>query len=338
MGTRHGLALLGVLSVLGVLSGQSTGSAEPLPCRDDDRLSETAAALLLSGEPISSTLLLRRAREHGFDGVAVHARESANAENLTAWLDALREGAEGTAVCGEAQSESRRLVLASLRGGSLQRDGDKLRGSLEPGFREPSLVVESGAGELVSLPVSRAQLTSGFSLPSELHARRVQLIAESASGPRPVAELALVADGFVESPGEPAKGPKKRSIESMLAQVSAFRRGLGVSTLRDNRLLTESAQRHATRVCELGKLAHRFEGEDPELRLAREHVSARGVGEVLARAESSDRAFQALLDSPSHRLALGRKDFTDAGVGQASDKKGQICLVVLMASWPRRTP
>jgi uncharacterized protein YkwD len=341
MGNRHLPALLSgliALSALGVLNELSKALAEPLACRDDDRLSETAAALLLGGEPISATVLLQRAREHGFDGVAVHARESANAENVTAWLAALREGGEGSLVCGEAQSESRRLVLASLRGGSLQRDGDKLRGALEPGFREPSLVVESGAGELVSLPVTQAQLTAGFAIPGQLHARRVQLIAESASGPRPVAELALVRDGFVGSSGEAAQGPKKRSIDSMLAQLSAFRRGLGVSTLRDNRLLTESAQRHATHVCELGKLAHRFEGEDPELRLSREHVSARGVGEVLARAESSDRAFQALLDSPSHRLALSRKDFTDAGVGQASDKKGQICLVVLMASWPRRTP
>jgi uncharacterized protein YkwD len=321
-----------------LFASSSPAVAEPLPCRDDDRLSETAAALLLSREPISSSVLLKRAREHGFDGVAVHARESANAENLTPWLAALRDKGEGSVVCGEAQTESRRLVLASVRGGTLSREGDTLRGALEPGFREPSLVVESGAGELVSLPLTRAQLTSGFVVPAELHARRVQLIAESASGPRPVAELALVADGFAESTEEVATGPKKRSVNSLLAQLSAFRRGIGVSTLRDNRLLTESAQRHADRVCELGKLAHRVEGEDPELRLQREHVSARGVGEVLARAETSDRAFKALLDSPSHRMALSKKDFTDAGVGQASDKKGQICLVVLMASWPRRTP
>jgi uncharacterized protein YkwD len=124
----------------------------------------------------------------------------------------------------------------------------------------------------------------------------------------------------------------------LLGQLGSFRRGLGLGALRDNRLLSESAQRHASRLCELGKLAHRVEGEDPELRLKREHVTARGVGEVLARAESSDRAWQTLLDSPSHRMALSRRDFTDAGIGQASDKKGQVCLVVLMASWPRRAP
>lgn len=319
--------------------GLGAARAEPLPCLDDDRLSEAAAALLLSGEPISAGVLLARAREHGFDGVAVHARESGSEANLKDWLLVLTEGGEGRAVCGEARTESRRLVLASLRGGSLSREGSTLRGALEPGFREPSLVVEAGDGELVSLPVSTGQLRAGFALPDALHARRVQLIAESASGPRPVAELSLSGEPSASAlGGDSAKGPKMRPREALLGQLGSFRKGIGVSSLRDNRLLSESAQRHATKLCELGKLAHRVEGEDPERRLEREHVSARGVGEVLARAESADRAFQALLESPSHRMALSRRDFTDAGIGQASDRKGQVCLVVLMASWPRRMP
>jgi uncharacterized protein YkwD len=328
---------LGFLCCL--LAPLGSARAEPLPCREDDRLSETAASLLMSGEPIASTVLLHRAREHGYDGVSLHARESAQEDNLRSWVGSLRSSGEGTVVCGEASTESRRLVLAGLRGGSLRRAGEQLYGTLEPGFKEPSLVVETGEGELKSLPVSKQQLAQGFRLPSELAARRVQLIAESASGPRPVAELSFVALEPGASPeAEPESKGKTRSVETLLGQLGSFRRGIGQGSLRDNRLLMESAQKHAVRLCELGKLAHRVEGEDPELRLKREHVSARGVGEVLSRAESSDRAFQALLDSPSHRLALSRKDFTDAGIGQASDKKGQVCLVVLMASWPRRAP
>jgi uncharacterized protein YkwD len=126
--------------------------------------------------------------------------------------------------------------------------------------------------------------------------------------------------------------------EPLLAQLSAFRRSAGVGALRENRLLAQSAQGHATRICALGQLAHRIAGEDPELRLRREHVGARGVGEVLARAETAEGAFRALLESASHRLALSRREFTDAGIGQARDAKGRVCLVVLMAAWPRRLP
>ena len=328
--------LLACALLLAVVLASET-HADALPCREDERLSETAASLLMSGEPISSAVLLARARAHGFDGVSLHARESATESNLRSWLSGLRAGGEGSVVCGEASNESRRLVLASLRGGSLRAEGSLLLGALEPGFSEPSLVVETAEGELKSLPTTRDQLARGFTLPTALAARRVQLIAESASGPRPVAELSFGPKASAPAHGD-EQGPKTRSVESLLGQLLSFRRAAQLGGLRENRLLADSAQRHAGRLCELGKLAHRVEGEDPELRLRREHVAARGVGEVLARAESSDRAWQALLDSPSHRMALSRRDFTDAGIGQASDKKGQVCLVVLLASWPRRIP
>ncbi len=220
------------------------------------------------------------------------------------------------------------------------RGGALVRGALEPGFGAPSLVIESADRELVSMPVTVEQLGAGIVLPAE--ARRVQLVAESESGPRPVAELALEAAPPVtwpdSAPNADAGTPRQRSSEALLGELVAFRRTQGAGMLRPNRLLAQSAQRHAERVCELGKLAHRLEGEDPELRLQREHVAARGVGEVLARAQSSDAAVRVLLASASHRLALSRREFTDVGIGQAADRQGQVCLVVLLASWPRRIP
>ncbi|HEY6881153.1 MAG TPA: CAP domain-containing protein, partial [Polyangiales bacterium] len=250
-----------------------------------------------------------------------------------AWFAQL-EG-EGALVCGEARTESRRLVLASRRGGRLVREGDRLRIALEAGFREPVLVFESETGELlrVAAPAGLAPIPAGM--------RRVQLIADSDAGPRPIAEMMLLDEApKIATPvavGD-AGGTRIRSGEAMLGQLTAFRHDRGLGELRDNQLLSVSAQRHAARVCELGRLSHRLEGEDPELRLKREHIAARHVGEVLARAESSDRAFQALLDSPSHRMALSRREFTDVGVGQATDKKGQVCMVMLLAAWPRRIP
>jgi uncharacterized protein YkwD len=308
----------------------SVSVAQALPCREDDALSETAASLLLKGQAIRAAELLREARDNGFDGVAVHAREGQDDDAITDWL--LKLDGEGSLACGEARSEDRRLVLASRRGGSLKREGARLQISLESGFRAPVLVFESVQGELTRVPAKGASVA----MPEGAY-RRVQLVAESESGPRPLAELALSSTRT--TPRLASSGPNVRSPEVLvLAQVESYRQEQGLGALRENQLLSTSAQRHAARVCELGRLSHRVEGEDPELRLKREHVAARHVGEVLARAESSERAFQALLDSPSHRMALGRREFTDAGVGQATDKKGQVCLVVLLAAWPRRIP
>jgi uncharacterized protein YkwD len=317
----------------GLLCLALTVRAEALPCREDDALSETAASLLLKGEPIRGSALLREARAHGFDGVALHARDTTDDGQLAEWFTQL-EG-DGSIVCGEAQSEGHRLVLAARRGGALTREGRLIRVALEPGFRAPVLVFETLQGELVRV-AAKDKLVP---LPDGM--RRVQLIAEGSGGPRPLAELALTDDApAIAQPSSVGDtgGVRMRSADAVLGQLTSFRHEQGLGELRDNQLLSQSAQRHASRVCELGRLSHRIEGEDPELRLKREHVSARHVGEVLARAETSDRAFQALLDSPSHRLALSRKEFTDAGVGQASDKKGQVCLVLLLAAWPRRIP
>ena len=138
---------------------------------------------------------------------------------------------------------------------------------------------------------------------------------------------------------EPPPKPRSRGQESLFARLGAFRRSEGVPGLRQNQLLSQSAQRHAERVCELGKVAHRLgEGDDPETRLREEHIEARSVGEAVARAGSADAALTAVFDSPSHRMAVTERAFTDAGIGQALDGKGHTCLVVLLAAWPRRIP
>ena len=124
-----------------------------------------------------------------------------------------------------------------------------------------------------------------------------------------------------------------------MARLDAFRGQVGAASLRPNQLLTRSAQRHAERVCELGRVVHRLDGsDDPQTRLREEHVAARSVGEAVARAGSADAALLAVLDSPSHRMTVTERAFTDAGIGQAVDQRGHTCLVVLLASWPRRIP
>ena len=164
----------------------------------------------------------------------------------------------------------------------------------------------------------------------------MQLLAEGPSGPRPIAELTL-GDAVQAQPMASDAGAGAARID-VLARLAQLRRSEGLPALRDNRLLAESAQRHAAKLAKSGTLAHVVADEDPEARLLREHVAARTVGEVLASADGTEAAWQALLQSPSHRMTVSRRDFTDVGVGQAKDARGRVWLVVVFASWPRRTP
>jgi uncharacterized protein YkwD len=342
---------LGICVAVGLLGGSLLARsvfAFDLPCVPEDTLSETAAELLLSGEALAPARLLPKARGFGFDGVAVQAHDGIDDAALIGWLKLQSERADAPLVCGEARSESRRLVLVSARAGRLSYARGRVTGSLAPGFRKPHLVVEDGDGRARRIDVQPDALARGVALPQEVDAKRIQLVASGPNGPRPVAEVSLgteraapvaPAPAPVASPDAGAARTGSRGREALFARLSAFRRNEGVPGLRQNQLLAQSAQRHAERVCELGKVAHRLgEGDDPETRLREERIEARSVGEAVARASSADAALSAMFDSPSHRMAVIERGFTDAGIGQALDGKGHTCLVVLLASWPRRIP
>jgi uncharacterized protein YkwD len=101
-------------------------------------------------------------------------------------------------------------------------------------------------------------------------------------------------------------------------------------------LLREAATEHARAVCREGRVAHELErGQGPEARLASAGLSARLLGEAIARATDADSALHALEQSPSHLLTLIEPSFTDVGVGAASDGHGKSCFVVLLCAWPR---
>ena len=326
----------------GVSSVAAALPARALPCERDDALSETAADIVLSGEELDRARLLALARAHGFAGVALKAREGLDQAAHVAWLRALAETADGPLACGEAMGEGRRLVLVSVRGATLWHEGGRLRGRLSAGFHSPVLVIEDDAGRAVRRKVTASALEAGVRL-EKAGLRRVQLVAEGPLGPRPVAELPLLerpSSGVELAPSSPlSRTERTRPGLALLAEIDGLRRRAGALVLRPNELLATSAQRHARRVCETGQVAHRIQGgDDPVARLRAEHVEARSVGEAVARGASADGALRAIIDSPSHRLTVTERRFTDAGIGQATDEKGHTCVVVLLAAWPRRIP
>ena len=66
-------------------------------------------------------------------------------------------------------------------------------------------------------------------------------------------------------------------------------------------------------------------------------MSARVVGETVARGRDLRGALEALSESPSHRMTLVDRRFTDVGYGTAT-AHGATCVVALFAAWPRYVP
>ena len=86
------------------------------------------------------------------------------------------------------------------------------------------------------------------------------------------------------------------------------------------------------------RVAHELDdGADPERRLRAAGISARVVGEVVARGASAGDAVEGLARSPSHRMTVVDRRFTDGGQGVAV-AGGRTCVVVLLAAWPRVMP
>ncbi|MFO0709968.1 MAG: CAP domain-containing protein [Sandaracinus sp.] len=309
-------------TVLALASMLSARVATAQSSCEDAALSELAAAHAL--DHLSVSELLARARREGASHPSLHVITLAD-DDLTgraAWLRTLASRGLGPLVCGEALTETSRVVVAAPAQGTLAIDGHRLRVTLAPRFAEPVVYVRSGSDEPRAYGVHEG--VADVDLGTVEAPAQLQLVATGPEGPRPVAEL-RVGEGVVES-GLPED-----------ARVIDFLRDRGgVGPLRPNRLLEEVAQEHAEHVCASGHVAHEIADEgDAERRLRRAHVEARHVGEVVARAEDQRHAWRALTASPSHRAALGDRRFTDVGIGTA-EHDGHRCLVVLLAAWPRR--
>jgi uncharacterized protein YkwD len=330
--------------------------ADELGCALDDALSQAAAGLLLSNDRTDASQLTRAARAAGSDAVSLHAlfAKPGDTARMRSWLADLRSRADVDLICGLAEGDHGRLLIASAKAGSLAPinvEDRVVRGSLTPGFDRPELVIASAGGALTRLGASERALVQGIALGPEFVAPiEVQLVARGPLGPRPVAERTIAprtappaADAgpaMSVDRGPPGVDAAKRgeSVESddLAALLAQLRRARGRPHVRDNRLLREAATAHARRVCREGRVAHELApGGGPEARLAAVGLSARVLGEAIARAANASAALAAFERSPSHLLTLLDPRFTDVGVGRARDELGKSCFVVLLCAWPR---
>jgi uncharacterized protein YkwD len=315
---RLGCVLALVLSVTLPARAQIDG------CIDDPRLAEAAAALALDPSPAEGTLL---ALVHGAGSEAPRAHALSVAELETArvaeWIASLVARGETPLACGEARVGDHRVIVATPAAATLTIDGVHVSGQLSSGWHDPMLYAEDVSGEVHALELTAP--TFSTTLPDDIEAIRVQVVARGPDGPRPVAERVL---GAREADATGSSDPR--------ARVAELRRAASAPAVRASRMFDRIASAHAASICEAGEAAHELEpGRDPSERLREEGVVARHVGEVAARGVDVASALAALSRSPSHRAALVDRRFTDVGVGTAEGADGHHCVVVILTAWPR---
>ncbi len=314
-----------LLAALALASIPSAALAQNIPCTEDPRLTQAAAMLALESAPSEETLM-RIVHEAGSEAPRAHAISVAEDDfpRISRWATALVDRGETPLACGEARVGDRRIFIAAPAVATLTVEGTHVAGHLAAGWTHPLLYTEDAHGEITVVELTAPSFEA--SIPDDVEAVRVQVVARGPAGPRPVAERVLgQRDAQL---GGTSVDPRTR--------VSALRREASVGPLRPNHLLDGLAAQHAEDVCEAGEVVHELEaGQDPSARLRGEGLVARHVGEVVSRGTDRAHAVVALVESPSHRGALVDRRFTDVGIGTAEDREGRSCVVVLLAAWPR---
>jgi uncharacterized protein YkwD len=332
----------------------------------DEGLREAALALLatkLSGAPLPEqdgvALAQRMAGEpHPWPRVwALSGRRLSKAkavEKLAEWLDASRpaDPASGERRCGVATGTRgdgtdvtvvvtvqalADLVALPRRA----RTGQWLRveARLLVAARGGTITVMGRSGIPRTVPTSfdgralRAQVA--LDQPGEIV---VQVVADVASGARPVLEATVFADidpplhvVTAAAPGEEVAAvfPPADALAEMTAMARAT---AALRRLARDRRLDAVAQAHAERMARLGQLAHDVGDGDPVARVQRAGIEARDIGENVAAAPDVALAHRAIWASPAHRANVLRAGFNAIGVGVARDAAGQAWVVELFAA------
>ncbi|MEM6961926.1 MAG: CAP domain-containing protein [Myxococcota bacterium] len=302
----------------------------------------------LMGEeaPMDPQSITRWLRASGSDLMEAKAFRGPSRLALLRWLRPRIASAEQEISCGFAQNVSGFVVVLAERTGRLRlTDRSAVEVSLSTGYRRPSVVLRDGLGEVRLLPVhgGRAEIPSNL-----VHPVTIQLVAVGPSGPQPLAMrtiddgpgVASASSDLAEAWTPPSMPRVSEQTDEIYRWLASFRDVRETSGLRRNSLLERAAGSHAAAVCAEGRARHYFV-DGPEDRVSSQGLTARHVGEVVARAPSASQCLEALVRSPSHYVALVDVRFTDVGVGlhreQSESGTEMTCVVILFAAWPRYT-
>lgn len=273
-------------------------------------------------------------------------------QRLAHWL--ARSTPEGERRCGlgRARSATGREVLAAVVVDALA-DLEPLPVRTRAGrwlTLAAHLLVPAEAARVVllgpddslrSVPTTFAdgRARSVFSL-DRAGAWRVQLLATTATGPRPALEAWVFVDSepYAAAPGDevPGEAPASGAVNDtdvLLGSINAARSASGQAPLARDGALDEVAAAHARAMRDRETAAHDLGDGSPEVRAARAGIMARRVGENVAHARDLRRAHRALWVSPSHRETLLSERFDSVGLGFATSPDGSVWLCELFADY-----
>lgn len=186
---------------------------------------------------------------------------------------------------------------------------------------------------------SDGQVRSAFSL-DRAGAWRIQLLATTATGPRPVLEAWVFVDSEPYSsmsaeqvPGEAPVSAAVNDTDVLLGSINAARSASGRAPLVRDGALDHVAAEHARAMRDRDTAAHDLGDGSPAERAVRAGIMARRVGENVAHARDLRRAHRALWVSPSHRETLLSERFEAVGLGVATSPDGSVWLCELFADY-----
>ena len=194
------------------------------------------------------------------------------------------------------------------------------------------VVVVGPSGEPRTVPTSfdGTTIRARFA-PDRPGAFTVQLVADVATGPRPVIEAQLYADAEppqimpnLAAPGESAGAGVADTRDALMRMVLALRVEEHIAPLVRDARLDAIALAHAQRMKDAHVVGHDVGDGDPAQRLQNAGLTAREAGENVAHAQSVLLAHRALWGSPSHRQNLQRPEYDRIGVAVLDDPDGSV--------------
>ncbi len=166
----------------------------------------------------------------------------------------------------------------------------------------------------------------------------VQVVADVATGPRPVLEAQLYADvdppehmPSLAAPGESAGAGVADERAALAAMIQSLRSARGLRGLARDPRLDAVAAAHAARMKAAHIVGHDVGDGDPAERLQNANISAREAGENVAHAQTVVLAHRALWESPSHRANLEHAEYDSFGVAVLDDPDGSVWVAEVFA-------
>jgi uncharacterized protein YkwD len=136
---------------------------------------------------------------------------------------------------------------------------------------------------------------------------------------------------------EPAKLKLSDDEKALLDLTNAERAKEKLPPLEPNPLLFEAARGHSANMLKKGEMKHELDGKSPKDRIDKVGYDWRVFGENIAWGENTPlpEVMKGWMDSKVHRENILNRDFTEVGIGIATNDKGEAYYTQVFAK-PRK--